>query len=758
MKNMSRTPIIKHLVLIGGGHSHLAVLKRLGMDPLPGLTVTVITAEVVIPYSGALPNYISGHSSIDEMQLDLRPLVQFAGARLIEQAVTSIDFENCLISLDNRPVMDFDFISINIGSKPNITKIAGASANAIPVKPLNYFIKQWDSILPMVVKQAVGGTKCNFVIIGGGPASVELAFAIHKRLTTELKTKKNLQELLCISVITAETRLLARHNLKASRIVHTELEKYGVKIIVRERIENIEKNRVTSTTGKTYHSDVCIVATGASMQAWPNDDGLQCDPSGFIQVNNFLQSVSHSHVFASGDAASIMGTDLPKSGVYAVRQGKPLAENIYRYITGRKLRAYKPQNHALALLSMSNKRAIATRGPLVMKNKGAWMLKNIIDRKFLDKYTNLPEMKIELNLSAGMLPQTETKDLQNHAMRCAGCGAKVDGNILSSVLSNLTITPKPEIMHSGVEDASIISLENNRKLIQSIDQVSSFINDPWLFARIATNHCLSDIYAMGAKPHSVLASVGLPMASSSMTKRMLSEIMQGCVAALEENGVTLVGGHTAETSEMQIGLAVNGFASGEALMKKGGMKAGDQLIITKPIGSGTLLAADMRSKAKHVWVKAALNEMLTGNSAASEVFSSISATSCTDITGFGLAGHLVEMIEASETNVEIFLNRIPILNGALECIKNGIFSSLHKSNKASEISITNRDAFKNDKLYELLFDPQTAGGLLASIPNARVDETLKLINEAGYLKAQIIGRVVSESSPLPTIELTNIPA
>ena len=118
---------------------------------------------------------------------------------------------------------------------------------------------------------------------------------------------------------------------------------------------------------------------------------------------------------------------------------------------------------------------------------------------------------------------------------------------------------------------------------------------------------------MGAKPHSVLASVGLPMASPSMTKRMLNEIMQGCVEALEANGVTLVGGHTAETPEMQIGLAVNGFASGEALMKKGGMGSGDQLIITKPIGSGTLLAADMRSQAKHVWIKAALNEMLTSN-------------------------------------------------------------------------------------------------------------------------------------------------
>ena len=124
------------------------------------------------------------------------------------------------------------------------------------------------------------------------------------------------------------------------------------------------------------------------MQAWPIKSGLKCNASGFIEVNSFLQSVSHPHVFASGDAASMVGADLPKSGVYAVRQGKPLAENIFRYITERKLKAYKPQNHVLALLSMSNKVAIASRGPLAVKNRGAWILKNFIDRKFIEKYTS----------------------------------------------------------------------------------------------------------------------------------------------------------------------------------------------------------------------------------------------------------------------------------------------------------------------------------------------------------------------------------
>ena len=753
MKNPTRTPLVKHLVLIGGGHSHLAVLRKLGMSPLPGLTVTVITTDIEIPYSGSLPNYLSGNSSIDEMHLDLRPLVQFAGARLIQQTVTSIDFENRKISLKKRPVMEFDFISINIGSKPELSRIAGASTNAIAVKPLANFIKRWDSILPTMIERIGDGKKCSFVIVGGGPASVEIAFAIHKRLKIELKSKKNLHELFCISLITAESRLLAQHNLKASRIAHAELENHGVKIVVGQRIKNIDATSVTSSSGETYLSDVCIIATGAGMQTWPSKSGLKCNPSGFIEVNSFLQSVSHPHVFASGDAASMVGTDLPKSGVYAVRQGKPLAENIFRYITERKLKAYKPQNHVLALLSMSNKVAIASRGPLAVKNKGAWILKNFIDRKFIEKYTSLPEMKIELNLSSGMLPQSEAKELKNHAMRCAGCGAKVDSSILSSVLTDLPITPKAEILNRGVEDASIISLGNNRQLIQSIDQINSFINDPWLFARIATNHCLSDIYAMGAQPHSALASIGLPMASQSMTKRMLNEIMRGCVDALEENDVTLIGGHTAETSEMQIGLAVNGFASSDAVMKKGGMESEDRLIITKPIGSGTLLAADMRSKAKNSWIQAALTEMLASNLAASQIFLSMNATSCTDITGFGLAGHLVEMIEASKSNIEIFLDKVPVLKGAPECMENGIYSSLHNSNKESEIVITNRDVFRDNKLYELLFDPQTAGGLLASVSAEKATETLKLIHEAGYREAQIIGRVANGSSPLPTIKL-----
>ena len=234
---------------------------------------------------------------------------------------------------------------------------------------------------------------------------------------------------------------------------------------------------------------------------------------------------------------------------------------------------------------------------------------------------------------------------------------------------------------------------------------------------------------------------------------MLNEIMRGCVDALEENDVTLIGGHTAETSEMQIGLAVNGFASSDAVMKKGGMESEDRLIITKPIGSGTLLAADMRSKAKNSWIQAALTEMLVSNLAASQIFLSMNATSCTDITGFGLAGHLVEMIEASKSNIEIFLDKVPALKGAPECMENGIYSSLHNSNKESEIVITNRDVFRNNKLYELLFDPQTAGGLLASVSAEKATETLKLIHEAGYREAQIIGRVASGSSPLPTIKL-----
>ena len=351
--------------------------------------------------------------------------------------------------------------------------------------------------------------------------------------------------------------------------------------------------------GNTYRADKVVYATGASIPAWPGECGLALTENGFIEVNSHLQSTSHEFVFAAGDAANIQGEPRPKSGVYAVRQGPPLAKNLVRYATGKSLTRYKPQQHALALLSMGNKSAIASRNNFFFQGRSVWSIKHNIDTSFIKKYSNLPEMNAQLDLAEGLVDKQTEQQLRTHAMRCAGCGAKVASNVLQEVLQQLSTIDRGDVLTSDAttEDASLIKLDDGRILVQSIDQIKAFVNDPWIFGRIATNHCLSDIYAMGCEPHSALAVVGIPFAAKDFSRAQLKELMLSCTEALNEHNCALVGGHSSESEDLHFGLCVNGFIDEEKLLTKGGMQGGDILILTKPLGTGTLLAADMRYKA-----------------------------------------------------------------------------------------------------------------------------------------------------------------
>ena len=340
-------------------------------------------------------------------------------------------------------------------------------------------------------------------------------------------------------------------------------------------------------------------------------------------------------------------------------------------------------------------------------------------------------------------------------MRCAGCGAKIAGDALQEVLQELPRHENPDILSSGsaTEDASLIQLEDGRVLLQSVDQLSAFISDPWLFAKIASNHCMSDIYAMGCMPHSALVVVGVPAASKAISKGQLREIMLGCSEALQENDCALVGGHSAESTELQFGLCVNGFAKRDALLSKDGMQTGDIVILCKPLGTGTLLAADMRFKARHRWMREALTQMLISNRKAAQSFIQYKATACTDITGFGLAGHLFEMLTPNNVELELSLSDLPVLDGALETLQQGILSSLHADNSLVSRDIFNSEAFQGNPRFDLLFDPQTAGGLLASVAESQAEDCIKQLHESGYPQAKAIGRVAKTGGQLPALIL-----
>lgn len=745
MQQSLTTPARKRLVLLGGGHSHLAVLMHLAKNPLPGLDITLVSKDIETPYSGALPAYITGAYGEDDLYIDLRPLAVMAGARIVQTQVERLDLAARQVHCPGRPPVCFDYLSINIGSRPDISRIPGAQQYALAVKPIDAFLRQWQQIRDAALISLSESRPFSLAIVGGGPASVEMACAFRHAILARGKADKGALQ---ISIITSAAAILSGHSRKAQALAAASLAEQGISVRSNCEVTAIERTQIhlSGAAGQELiAADCCVIATGASPAKWLEDTGLAMDQQGFLQVKETLQSTSHPWVFAAGDIASIVGYPRPKSGVYAVRQGLPLAKNLRRFALGQRLRAYRPQKQALALLSMGDGSAIASRGRFAVQGHWVARWKDSIDRAFVRKYSELPDP----GSAAAIAPCADLSEKPAPVLRCAGCAAKLSSSSLARVLGSLHSCSHMDIDSSlgSVEDASIIRLEEQRVLLQSVDHLSAFINDPYLFARIATNHCLSDIHAMGATAHSALAIVNLPHGATAIMEEQLQQVMTGCTEVLNVHNTALIGGHTSEAESLSFGLSVNGFADPEQLLRKTGMQVGDVLIMSKALGTGTLFAADMRYRARHRWIANALVQMQRSNQMAARLFLQFGATACTDVTGYGLLGHLGEMILPNGCEVSVQLGALPALDGALDCLERGIFSSLHADNAQQATLLRNASDFAKHPHLPLLFDPQTAGGLLASVPADKAAECVQKLHHGGYTDAVCIGRVISTANP-----------
>jgi selenide,water dikinase len=283
-------------------------------------------------------------------------------------------------------------------------------------------------------------------------------------------------------------------------------------------------------------------------------------------------------------------------------------------------------------------------------------------------------------------------------------------------------------------------------MVHTVDSFRAMVDDPYLFGKIAANHSLGDIYAMGGEPQSALAVATLPFGLEEKVEDTLMQMMTGAMEVLRDANVALVGGHTSEGAELTLGFAINGLIDRNKVMRKAGMAAGDRLVLTKPLGTGTLFAADMRHKAKGRWIAAALASMAQSNRQAASCLIAHGARACTDITGFGLLGHLVEMVRPSDVDVELDLGAVPLRDGAEETVRAGILSSLQPQNLRLRRAIANMEDIAGDPRYPLIFDPQTAGGLLASVPAAAAQQCVEALRAMGYARAAIIGTVQPRSN------------
>ena len=328
-------------------------------------------------------------------------------------------------------------------------------------------------------------------------------------------------------------------------------------------------------------------------------------------------------------------------------------------------------------------------------------------------------------------------------MRCNGCGAKLAADPLRRVLERLDIY-KSDVIELGVGDDAARIVTANGKMLLTIDGFRALVSDPYLFGRITAHHSLNDIFAMGATPKIALCLATVPYMAERLMEEDLYQLLSGINDVLSEHGVSLVGGHTAEGMETSLGLMVTGSETGPS-KEKGHARVGDSLILTKPVGTGAVLAAASVGGASAESMSFCLDQMDKSNFDAMQIFMDENVSALTDVTGYGLAGHLAEILRASGCGVSLELNSIPFLLGSPSLVKSGYTSSLQNSNEQVllDFELKNGLSLSVPEL-KLLADPQTAGGLLAAIPAENVSRCLDNLNAIGYACA-CVGSIEEEN-------------
>ncbi len=748
-----KSPVVKDLVLIGGGHAHVAVLKRFGMKPVPGLRITLITRDIHTPYSGMLPGYVAGHYDYDDCHIDLGPLARFARARLYHAEVRGLDLKNKQVLAQGRPNINYDLLSINTGSRPNSINVPGVDEFAIAAKPIDMFLNKWEALIERV-RSSKGEFK--IVVVGGGAGGVELALSTQHRLQNILRERGGDPQRLSYTLLTESDRIMHMHNASVRNRFEGIFAKRNITVKVNSRVIEVKADQVMLDSGLSMTADAVIWVTTAAAPNWLAKAGLAVDTAGFIRVDANLQSLSDKNIFAAGDIASLIDPR-PKSGVFAVRQGPVLADNLRAAATGGRLKVYRAQKNFLGLISTGDKYALASRGNWAYESAWLWKIKDWIDVNFMRKFNELPTMDEQEipQLASGIANAEAIKELSTLAMRCGGCGAKVGATILSRVMQRLPDEKREDVLigRDSPDDCAMLAVPEGKVMVQSVDYFRAFIEDTYTFGAIAANHALGDVFAMGAEAQSVLAIATVPYGRERVVEETLYDVMAGAMSIIQQTGAVLVGGHSSEGAELAFGLTVNGLIDPNKVWRKSGLQPGDAIVLTKAVGTGTLFAAEMRGKAKGRWVDAAIQSMLLSNQQAAECLQRFNVTACTDLTGFGIIGHLVEMTKASQVDVELYLDTLPLLDGAKETVAAGILSSLQPANLRLRRAIHEIENAAKHPAFPLLFDPQTAGGLLAGVPKEQVDACVTELKLSGYVDTMIIGTIKELSDELAPIQI-----
>ncbi|MCT0198887.1 selenide, water dikinase SelD [Synechococcus sp. CS-1325] len=702
-----------HLVLAGGGHSHALVLRRWVMQGSPpGARISLVSRASTALYSGMVPGLIAGLHGLEHCRIDLRRLCELAGVGFVRAEITGLDRLRRELLLAGRPPIRWDRLSLDVGA---VTPAAAAdSGDDRPIKPLEPFLA-WCVLQDSCPDRR---EQKPLVVRGGGAAGLEVVLALKARFGERRPV------------------MLALRG-QGLRLGSAAANRCGQRLLQDADIPIWEESAAAVSS---------VRCTGSRAPHWLAAAGLPVDPAtGRVLTMATLQVEGHPAIFASGDCAQVQADPRPPSGVWAVRAAPVLAVNLRRSLVadGRSLRRWRPQRRALQLLgdpTGGRPRAVAFWGPLALgPSPWLWRWKAAIDHRFMAGFTALAPMGSGRPLVG--------------AMACRGCAAKLPADPLARALAGLAALGEASAPATGAEDAVVVGSGADGELqLQSLDGFPALVADPWLNGRLTTLHACSDLWACGGRVSSAQALVTLPRAAESVQEELLLQTLAGVCSVLEPLGAALLGGHTLQQrqadGELSLALTVNGTVPPGRFWSKGGLRPGDALLLTRPIGSGVLFAAAMAGAAQPGWIDAALEVMQQSQAPLVERLAAHGCRACTDITGFGLLGHLGEMLEAAPGSLSVVLEdgAIPVLPGVRELLSQGFASSLAPANRrAFALLETGRVRIRQQGTElmprELLIDPQTCGPLLAALPAELCHAALAAVKACGFAEAALIGHV-----------------
>ena len=682
------------LVLVGAGHSNIALIRRFAMDPLEGVRLVVINPESTAPYSGMLPGFLAGQYIADELFIDVAALCKQAGARFIRGSLERVDTASKMLLIRHQAFpnvrelyIPYDYAVLNTGAAP-ADSFPSTHAGCYYVKPIRELLID----LPRIDERMRRGNR-SMVIAGGGAAGIELAFAFRARYGSD-------------ATITLVSRRSIDHDNALSAgasVIRRALEEKRITLIESVEVTEAAVGEVRLSDGRSVAAYVVCVATPVRAPSWIEQSGL-AGKDGFLNVNAELQVDDYEGLYASGDIVNLPSSR-GRSGVMAVRAGQYLAKALVQKIQGRHVSPFRPQRHWLTLLNLGDGEAIAVRGSLAYKGASLFKLKDRIDQKFMARFKPRKMSSAE-------------------AMRCEGCAAKLPGDMLTSVFGQ------------QFEDGAITTQQGVSR-IRSIDALTHLVDDPYLIGALAMRHAVSDVWAMGASPTTALTLIAVERALSQHIEA--SDFVQaqaGLQDAAHAYGVEIVGGHSLSLNQPMIAVEVEGECARP--VRKNSVMAGDELWITGPVGSGILfsaLASGLTIGASiDQWVTTALKSLFE----ASQIAAREGVHAMTDVTGFGLAGHLREMLSWNNLGIQ-WAEKIVTFSGVDECIARGIQSTAYVDNVRYAQQIGHKAP------SAVVFDPQTCGPLLIAASPGIAKRVVHIWEEAG-LSPQQIGVVTTETS------------